>query len=138
MEMIEVKTSELIGHALNFAMARVAGYKTALDEVTCGPDEWIVIGRELMYLTLDPEEFLVWSPSTDWSQGGPLIDEYAISIMKPLFDDGIWIAERINETGEFHSGEGRQVGGTALIAMCRSLVSVLVGDTVSVPKELMQ
>lgn len=130
MEMIEVKTADLIGPALDWAVAQVEGVNYRQDGIKC---KTRIAPRKWHHYT-EPN----FSPSTDWSWGGPLIDEYAISIMKPLFDDGIWIAERINETGEFHSGEGRQVGGTALIAMCRSLVSVLVGDTVSVPKELMQ
>ena len=126
MEMIEDKTAELIGPALDWATAKASG--TNIDDSR---------GKELR-IDIAPGFQSPWVPSVNWYQGGPLIDEYAISIMKPLFDDGIWIAERINETGEFHSGEGRKAGGTALIAMCRSLVSVLVGDTVSVPKELMQ
>ena len=124
--MIEVKTSELIGPALDWATAKASG--TKIDDSR---------GKELR-IDIAPGFHSPWAPSVNWYQGGPLIDKYAISIIKPLFEGGIWIAERINETGEHHNGEGWQVGDTALIAMCRSLASVLIGDTVSVPRELMQ
>lgn len=126
MEMIEVETSELVGPALDWAVAKAVG--TKIDD-SHGKELRIDVGIGFQ----SP-----WIPSVNWYQGGPLIDKYAISIMKPLFSGDKWVAERLNETGEHHNGEGRQFGNTALIAMCRSLVSVLIGDTVSVPRELMQ
>ncbi len=129
MTMIELKTSELIGAALNFAVARVVDYKPALIQDPCGPDEWIIMGRDDMYLTRDPEEFHVWSPSTEWSQCGPLLRKFSVDIEH--LGDGRVIG-RIVEDG------AAELGPDELIAACRAIVAARLGDTVSVPAELVE
>jgi hypothetical protein len=58
-----------------------------------------------------------YSPSTDWSQGGPLIEEYAICLdIHPLEDDsGIYWTALVNVT--------EAEGPTPLIAAMRALVN---------------
>ena len=119
-----VETSKLEGLALNWAVAQVVDYKTALEENDHGPDEWIVIGREDMYLTRDPDKFCVWSPSTDWSQGGPLRDKYRVEVLECGDVVHAKLAGLTNSAGD---------GGTALIAICRAIVASEFGDIVKVP-----
>jgi hypothetical protein len=66
----------------------------------------------------------VYSPSTDWAQGGPLIDAYRIA-----FEDGI-----VDFYACLPGGEG--YGKTHLIAACRAIVVAKLGEAVDIPTEL--
>lgn len=80
------------------------------------------------------------SPSTDWSQGGPIIEREGIEVVRGndlIFPKG-------NEKGEYTEplwlascGGGRKFHGpTALIAAMRCYVASKLGDEVEVPDEL--
>ena len=118
-EFVEVKTSDLIGPPLDWATA-------------------VAIGHEPNLIALWPIVFvngLFFSPSTSWSQGGPLIEDHKACVA--IFCDGDWCCA-------FNPGERLQdwsdsgYGPTPLIAACRAIVRAKLGETVSVPKELMQ
>lgn len=125
MEMIEVKTSELIGGSLNWAVAQAEEMNPFIlsGGMYCGTV--VAVGNDK-----------TWSPSINWRQGGPLIDKHAISLVaystnlngSPRY----WVAE------PWSYCPIRIDGDTALIAACRAIVAAKLGDTVSVPKELMQ
>lgn len=115
MEMIEVKTSELIGPALDWATAKAS--ETKIDDSR---------GKELR-IDIAPGFQSPWVPSVNWHQGGPLIDRLIVVITKQA--EGKWWA---------HGGNDLGTGYTALIAACRAIVAANLGDTVSVPKELVQ
>lgn len=72
--------------------------------------------------------------STDWAEGGPLIEREAIEVRKgnPLyFPQG--------EKGDFYEPlwiAGKQHGQTPLIAAMRCYVAANLGDEVDVPNEL--
>lgn len=71
--------------------------------------------------------------STSWSQGGPVIEEWAVSLSPDEFVTGNtrWCAVCTNE------GEGfEQFGPTALIAAMRCFVSSKLGDEIEIPQEL--
>lgn len=110
-EFVEVKTSELSGEALNWAVAKVEGLN-----IHCVMHGGFVV---------DCEEYL---PSTDWSRAGPLIDKYRLDLE--------WISSsscRASQSPYAPGGFGR----TYLVAACRAIVASVLGHTVSVPKELM-
>lgn len=146
--LVDVAVKDLSRAALNWAVAQVVDYKTALEENDHGPDEWIVMGREDMYLTRDPDMFDVWSPSTDWSQGGPLIDKYDVELIrfgeqawyerdpqwnqKPCVGAVIRHAPYDTVSGDI-SIEECMTGETRLIAVCRAIVAAKLGDIVKVP-----
>ena len=119
--MIEVKTAELIGPALDWAVAKADS--TKIDD-SRGKELRIDVGAGFQ----SP-----WMPSVNWHQGGPMIQYHQIDLE---WDgcDGIafwWIA--------MHQDVAlKQVGDTPLIAVCRAIVAAELGDTVSVPRELMQ
>lgn len=115
MEMIEVKTAELIGPALDWATAKASG--TKIDDSR---------GKELR-IDIAPGFQSPWVPSVNWYQGGPLIDSHVTAINKT--GTHTWWAHSEDRLGE---------GETALIAACRAIVASKIGDTVSVPKELTQ
>jgi len=129
--LVDVAVKDLSGAALNWAVALVVDYKTALEENDHGPDEWIIIGREDMYLTRDPDKFCVWSPSTDWSQGGPLIEKYHVDLHYPHGRDGLgWWAQAGTH---MESNPLAAIDATPLIAVCRAIVAAKLGDIVKVP-----
>lgn len=97
-----IKVSELTGVALDWAVAKCEGYR----------------------LDLVPEGS--YQPSTDWEQGGPIIEREGIAMGKS-WDH--WKAF----SGETHLEEGP----TPLIAAMRCYVASKLGDTVEVPEELL-
>ena len=65
------------------------------------------------------------SPSTDWAQGGPIIEREEICVLAPV--RGLWRGRK----------EGRtQYGPTPLIAAMRCYVASKLGDEVEIPEDL--
>ena len=144
MEMVEVKTSELIGAALDWAVAVVEGWEpvrgSTLRKVS------VVLGIEIECLAFagkhiegampEPRSYY---PSTDWSQGGPLIEKYDVWL-SPITDcePSGWDADVYELDGSEGTGV-RTIQGcaTPLIAACRAIVAAKLGDTVLVPAELL-
>ena len=73
---------------------------------------------------------MCWSPSTDWSQGGPIIERERISVISDFheIEEG-WLAES-------YQGNIQQFGPTPLISATRCYVASKLGDEVDVPDEL--
>lgn len=70
--------------------------------------------------------------STDWAQGGPIIERENIST---CWEGTIWVATRFNK----NCGEtwfGHQYGSTPLIAAMRCYVASKLGDNIDIPEEL--
>lgn len=119
MSMIEVKTAELIGYALDWAV----GVACKDSELGLYPD---IRGFWLIGPFGKP-----WNPSADWSQGGPLIEKHALEIIEA--GNG-WAGVKTWCYGEpiewFPEGESH------LIAACRAIVAAKLGKSVQVPEEL--
>lgn len=120
---MKVKTRELEGVALDWAVATAidAG---ALFEDWGGPDPWVVLSD---YNAL---EWVPFAPSTDWSQGGTLIEGLKVSV-EWYGDIEDWCAD-VMDPSYFHA-----YGRTPLIAACRAIVSAKLGEEVDVPEELL-
>jgi len=67
----------------------------------------------------------LYEPSTNWQQGGPLIEKYNIELQTS--GDGLWLANIWHEV-ECTSAEG---GETPLIAAMRCIVASKYGDEVN-------
>ena len=63
--------------------------------------------------------------STQWAQGGPIIEREGISI--DLWGNDKWVANYC---------EAEQFGPTPLVAAMRSYVASKLGDEVNIPEEL--
>ena len=72
----------------------------------------------------------MYSYSTDWAIGGPIIERDEINL---LSDCGIWTADMCPEKGGNHVEVS---GPTPLIAAMRVYVASVLGDEVDVPDEL--
>lgn len=132
---MKIKTSELECAALDWAVATVEGREIVIHGVgqycydrpggvhcckygcTFGP-------RNIQYDVAD------YSPSTEWSQGGPLIERYEVAISPEQFG---WEAEVYNG-GHMNPVDG--AGKTPLIAAMRAIVASELGREVDIPEEL--
>jgi hypothetical protein len=98
-----MQVSELNGRALNWAVAQCA--KVTLEG-----------GVKYMHVyDADLGDTVSWDPSTNWNQGGPIIDREKIRL-DPR--ESYWYAP------------------TALIAAMRCYVASKYGDSIEIPKEL--
>jgi len=118
---MKIKTSELIGPALDWAVAKCRGFD-GLDD-----DLWLIRDG------IADMPLHAYTPSTDWAQGGPIID------VIDGFQLKVWLESRPQTKCEahIHSYDGDYVafGPTILIAAMRCFVASRLGDEVDVPKE---
>jgi hypothetical protein len=115
---MKVKTSELTGPALDWAVARCEGEAVHMVKGQLEA-RWTENG---------------WKPSTDWAQGGPIIERERISL-ESLYGVGtgenVWLAVR-----EEHPAVSEMLGPTPLVAAMRCYVASQIGDEVDVPEVL--
>lgn len=77
----------------------------------------------------------VYSPSTDWSQGGPIIEREGISSIP--FDNTRWEARCAVAVQRTPARFVERRGPTPLIAAMRCYVASHLGDEVDIPEELL-
>ncbi|MEG0241270.1 MAG: phage protein NinX family protein [Pseudomonas sp.] len=143
-KMIEVKTADLIGLALDWATGVADGrelelpgaFKGRTSVVWCDP---FVIRRE-GHPEFHDKTRRKWEPSTNGGQSMELIIKYQIAIISEAHDglEGTEMSDRWY--ADVYYGGGQQYTtehcNTALVAACRAIVGTVFGDTVSVPAEL--
>jgi hypothetical protein len=137
-----IKVSGLSGAALDWAVAKCEGHT----------GKWINDDLEGNHIEK------AYSPSTDWAQGGPIIEENGITLVNVEGDwnskrrmyDTFWIADEgqqchsdvYGSQGD-HWGNCYQIdkdcitGATPLIAAMRCYLAVKLGAEVEVPEELL-
>jgi hypothetical protein len=71
-----------------------------------------------------------WSPSTDWLQGGPIIERHDISVIKEEWRADRWFAAINVEFGVHERADHRMNGPTPLIAAMRAYVASKFGDEI--------
>lgn len=144
--MIEVNTAELIGPALDGAVAVALGWQMRrvpkdIDgqnggEVLAPPD----LSSDFQFPPRGKVApwYFVRRWSTDWSQGGPLLDMHCKSFGLVQERDGRWRAFGYGNGRPFDTGRQMRLasGPTILIAACRAIVAAKLGDVVQVPAEL--
>ena len=111
-----MKTSDLIGPALDRAVAVAM-------KVTIVYTSPVVVQRDI-------RNTLPFEPSTDWSQGGPVIEREKI---------GTWPSEKEGHEDQWGArmlNTHITYGPTPLVAAMRCYVASKLGDNVDVPKEL--
>lgn len=120
-----IKTTDLIGPALNWAVATIEGY----GELRRNPhafDQALIMNRADGQCVL----FSALNYPTDWSQGGPIIERECICA--DLMRNGEWVAtcRKVEDTAWVS-------GPTPLVAAMRCFVASRLGDEVDVPEELL-
>lgn len=117
-----MKTSELTGTALDWAVAKCEGAGAALVN-THSRGEVLLLSDHTMGCDAGDH----FKPSTDWMQGGPIIEREGINL---------W-----NESYEWEASlYGKHIvwGDTLLVAAMRCYVASKLGDEVEIPEELKQ
>lgn len=108
---MKIKTSDLSGIALDWVVAKCEGrdmYIDALGEICFNDDEF--------------GEY-----STDWSQGGPIIERESIALHRGVDDE--WKAQHKTSKGCYY-------GPTPLIAAMRCYAASKMGDEADIPEDL--
>lgn len=128
--MVKVKTSELIGPALDWAVAKCKGFNPVFTRHYVTPSH-----------VEDPKKVCIpasswvqpFEPSTNWAQCGPIIDRERIDLSFESGGRAGWTAYPAGDTGDetlYGTGPAPQ------IAAMRCYVASKLGDEVEVPKEL--
>ena len=121
---MKIKSSELKGKALDWAVAVAEGRAPSLHEYSKGDGQWFILMQTGVYRT-------VCAFSESWAQGGPIIDREDICIKQGKY---------IPTSAYIYKGDGYAAylqGDTPLIAAMRCYVASKLGDVVDVPGELM-
>ena len=111
---MKIKTQNLIGPALDWAIAKCEGVK-------------IIQGaKNTLWLADEPDnDATEWSPSTNWAQGGPIIEQEKIATKENRHNH--WSA-KIDTAGWMR-------GPTPLVAAMRCYVTSKMGDEIEVSDE---
>jgi hypothetical protein len=125
-----MKTSELTGAALDWAVAKCGGY---FDEQ---PEYWESPAGAKHFLAMRNADGhgVHWThASTDWAEGGPIIDRQKISIIEEA--NGLWLGS-IGGCTDLDMPLWQEHGPTPLIAAMRGYVASKLGDNIDIPEEL--
>jgi hypothetical protein len=111
---MKMKTAELTGAALNWAVAMCEGWQYTTARDSTGQYPWLIkVGKDI-----DPKQY---RPSSNWMQGGPIIEREGIALLPG------WTAERPGFSAD---------GETPLIAAMRCYVASKQGDEIEIPEEI--
>lgn len=111
-----VKVSELTGSALDWVVAR-----TMPDGAWWRSDEFLCS----------------FQPSTDWADGGPIIEKMKSYCQEKDEETGECYCATPSVAEDWHDHPVKARGTTPLIAAMRCYVASKLGDTVEVPEELL-
>lgn len=131
-----MKTSDLTGAALDWAVAKCEGYRDANN-----PEEHTELEEALCWHNWDmmrnpgvaAKHLVDLGYSTSWDKGGPIIEREMLA-PEPLLDTNCAL---IKWRCRNWKGDGSDFcGPTPLIAAMRCFVASKLGDEVDVPEEL--
>jgi hypothetical protein len=115
---MKIKTSELTGAALNWAVALCEGWQPERVSDDRGEYWWFFKDSRGM----NPKHY---HPSSHWGIGGAIIEREGISLY--LYGDSEWDA---------HIGGKEYLATTPLVAAMRCYVASKLGDEVEIPEEV--
>ena len=116
-----MKTSELTGAALDWAVAKCEGW-----------DSYDIHSNGAFELERTSTGECLWlrcfQPSTDWAQGGPIIERERLEIHNATDGSKDWVAHAEFQVYAF--------GPTPLIAAMRCCVASKLGGNIEIPEGL--
>jgi hypothetical protein len=155
---MKVKTAELSGAALDWAVAKAEGRNLRLDPMGFRKDAprakqagwWIWEDSSRDTSESNPRQAVQlvvgtdYAPSKTWAQGGSIIEREGINLMSEARDGSLWKAQ-FNFTREVLFLRPMRLvhsycisrGPTALTAAMRCYAQSKLGDEVDVPEELL-
>ena len=123
---MKVKVHEAVGKVLDWAVAKCLVINSCKDAPEMADKLVALIDYEQM-----------GNASTDWAQGGPIIEREGISLTQfkegevEPDDEGVWCAAYVRE--DFGDDSRSSIGPTPLIAAMRCFVCSRLGEIVEVP-----
>ncbi|MBC8947274.1 phage protein NinX family protein [Xenorhabdus indica] len=122
---MKIKTSELTGQALDWAMALSLGAEI------CSKGRFLELPSG--HFVDKKSKYYSFKPSTNWTQCGQLIEEYKVQFV--LVSDAIIEASSHLMNKKLVVAE---FGSNHLEAVCRLIVLGKLGDEVEIPDELLE
>jgi hypothetical protein len=127
-----MKTSELTGAALDWAVAKCEGPNSA---AACYYDE------AGLPMRLDEAQHMEWQPSTNWAQGGPIIEREGIDVHRvnaEMWSAKLWVnnSGMTKNPAQWFKHNIQTDGPTPLIAAMRCYCCAKLGDEIDIPEEL--
>jgi hypothetical protein len=147
---MQIKTIELTGVRLDWAVAAALYEQDEEDRVVkvCRFEPTTPAWVEVENSPGSAPHFHRFSPSTNWAQGGPIIEREGICIeryrniqerYRDINEEYFWIG-RFSECIKLPDGKGLSFfyreGNTPLIAGMRCYVASVLGDEIDIPTEL--
>ena len=125
---MKIKTSELTGAALDWAVAKCEEVEVELSELY-PPDAPKQVYMVVMVTDFE-DESPEYNPSTDWQLAGPIIEREGIELERAerWQSRKLWIAQC--------GTAARIIGPTPLIAAMRCYCASKLGDEVEITEEL--
>lgn len=131
---MKVKTSDLTGPALDWAVAKCEELAVTID--THHTTGICIFDTELLNMEVDSGA--QYQPSTNWAQGGPIIEREQIDISFISSDTdspGFWAANSLRPKSH-RDFWPYGYGLTPLISAMRCYVASKLGESVEIPAEL--
>ena len=116
---MKIKVSEATPIQLDYLVSKA--------DTPPGRDGWGWFKRDAQGFLFDPLNECRYSPSTDWNQGGPIIERERIQLL-PSITSETW-----NAVCPYHNNCIQVTGPTPLIAAMRCYVTYKLGDEVEIP-----
>ncbi|MCP8349327.1 DUF2591 domain-containing protein [Pseudomonas sp. FBF18] len=147
-DLIEVKTADLVGEQLAWAVAKAEGLDVHVAKPHYGAPHRVFVN----YRGEATERCERYNPHESWTLGGELIEKHQVSLSPPTsavhrnfgymdkrngyYESGLWSStifgkERKHRRTAFHHPK------KPLVVAMQAIVQLEFGDTVQVPKELM-
>ncbi|MBC8955015.1 phage protein NinX family protein [Xenorhabdus sp. PB62.4] len=120
---MKIKTSELTGRALDWAVALAQGWQKMADYNGYSTPNGVVIVPE-------------YAPSWDWEVCGQLIEVYKIGLCPVMGGSYCAGLSLTTSTGDYMNID--MYGDTPQIAICRAVVTAQLGNEVEIPDELVE
>lgn len=130
-DLIEVKTADLSGEALGWAVGKAEGLDLHLEPPGYNGVPWRVFARHRGDVTEQSKRYNPWE---DWALGGPLVETREITIQPSAWD---WQRKCVLWRGQQEDENRFFEHVTPLVAAMRAVAHARLGNTVNVPKELM-
>ena len=125
---MKIKTSELKDAALDWAVAKCEAYPMGI---------WY--DEEELPMIRD-DEVPEWKPSTDWAQGGPIIERERLWVGYSAVGQSLKLLVMADDVVQSRKRalppNCSTTGSTILIAAMRCYVASKLGDEVEVPEDL--
>ena len=121
-----MKTNELQGAALDWAVAKCEGYACQFDDEVSGA--WLIPQEGYLHAE---KPLSLMRYSTNWAQGGPIIERERLWLQPEIGKEGAgnaWYCVAMSAHDAY--------GETPLIAAMRCLVASKLGDEIEVPEGL--